>query len=67
MWLFKLYTVCPGSSDPTLNIASNYFIKSKSCDLKPSQNISRKSKFKSQFKALPEIVKSQKLNVKSTF
>ena len=28
------YTVCPGSSDPTLNIESIDFIKSGSCDLK---------------------------------
>ena len=27
-------TVCPGSSDPTLNIESNYFIQFSSCDLK---------------------------------
>ena len=27
-------TVCPGSSDPTLNIESNYFIQLNSCDLK---------------------------------
>ena len=27
-------TVCPGSSDPTYNIESNYFIQSNSCDLK---------------------------------
>ena len=27
-------TVCPGSSDPTYNIESNYFIQSNSYDLK---------------------------------
>ena len=26
-------TVCQGSSDPTLNIESTYFIQSNSCDL----------------------------------
>ena len=32
--VFELYTVCPGSSDPTLNIESSYFIQSSSFDLK---------------------------------
>ena len=38
LWEFRHigqgFTVCPGSSDPTLNIESNYFIQLSSCDLK---------------------------------
>ena len=33
-FLENSYTVCPGSSDPTLNIESNYFIQLNSFDLK---------------------------------
>ena len=35
-YIFQTYgtNVCPRSSDPTLDIESNYFIQSNSCDLK---------------------------------